>query len=124
MKFSFKTAPPHRCVLEKPKKDVLLTETCHGYRPNGAFLPPTILVSGRGTFVERPHSTFLAADKVSLPGIGFILGNGSVGIVFSSSVELVKIARGDVVDNRVFVVEVVVKVVDVRSVVIGLLGFV
>lgn len=41
------TAPPHRCVDEKPKNDVRRTDTCHGHRPNGAFLPPTIRFSGR-----------------------------------------------------------------------------
>lgn len=123
IKFSFKTAPPHRWVLEKPKNDVRLTDTCHGYRPNGAFFPPTILVSGRARVVERPHSTFLAADSVSLPGIGFMGGRGSVGIVFSKiSVELIELGLGvdDVVVKRVVVG---VKVVEVRWVVIGFMGF-
>lgn len=57
IQFSFIMAPPHRCVLEKPKNDVLRTLTCHGYRPNGAFLPPTMRVSGR-PIVERPQSGF------------------------------------------------------------------
>jgi hypothetical protein len=30
--------------------------TCHGQPPNGAFLPPTILVSGLGNNGGTPHS--------------------------------------------------------------------
>jgi hypothetical protein len=30
--------------------------TCHGQPPNGAFLPPTILVSGLGNSGATPHS--------------------------------------------------------------------
>lgn len=98
-------------MLENPKNDVLLTDTCQGYLPNGAFLPPTILVSGRAKTVERPHSIFLAADNVSLPGKGFKGGRGSVGIVFSIElISVVLIEFGVVVDERVCVeaVEVVV----------------
>lgn len=49
-------APPHRWVLEKPKNDVRRTDTCHGHRPNIAFLPPTIRVSGRWPTDDMPHS--------------------------------------------------------------------
>lgn len=72
---------------------------------------------------------FRAADNVSLPGIGFSGGKGSVGIVFSKTpVELIELVVGDiVVDNRVVVVTLVVvvgvEVVDVRWVVIGFTGF-
>lgn len=73
---------------------------------------------------------FRAADNVSLPGIGFSGGKGSVGIVFSKTpVELIELVVGDiVVDNRVVVVALVVvvvgvEVVDVRWVVIGFTGF-
>jgi hypothetical protein len=77
-------------VLEKPKNDVLRTDTCHGYRPKGAFLPPTILVSGLARTCDKPHSAFLAAESVFRPGNGFIGGSGSVGIVLSkTSVEVV-----------------------------------
>lgn len=110
-------------MLENPKNDVRLTDTCHGYRPNGAFLPPTILVSGRARVVERPHSTFLAADSVSLPGMSLMGGKGSVGMVFSRiSVELIEVGLGVVVVKRVVVV-VGVNVVEVRWVVIGFMGF-
>lgn len=51
-------------MLENPKKDVRRTLTCHGHRPNGAFFPPTILVSGRA-IVGIPHSTFRAAEIVT-----------------------------------------------------------
>jgi hypothetical protein len=90
IKFSFRTAPPHRWVLEKPKNEVRRTDTCQGYLPNGAFFPPTILVSGRGTVVERPHWMFLAADKVSLPGLSCNGLEFSVRISFSrTSVEMI-----------------------------------
>lgn len=61
------TAPPHLCVLENPKKLVRRTDTCHGHRPNGAFLPPTIRVSGRVWTVGTPHSVDLDADTVYAP---------------------------------------------------------
>lgn len=48
-------------------------------------MPPTILVSGRAKTCDKPHSAFLAADSVLRPGIGFIGGSGSVGIVLSKS---------------------------------------
>lgn len=94
MKYSFNTAPPQRCVLENPKNDVRRTDVCHGYRPNGAFFPPTILVSGRASAVETPHSKFRAADNVSRPGIGLIAGNASVGILLSRMSVDVKIVVG------------------------------
>jgi len=96
MKFSLNTAPPHRWVLENPKNEVRRTETCHGYRPNGAFFPPTILVSGRARAVDTPHSKFLAADNVSLPGAGLIGANASVGILLSriSVVEKIVVCGG------------------------------
>lgn len=55
IQFSLTIAPPHRCVLENPKNEVLRTDTCQGHRPNGAFLPPTIRVSGR-PIVDIPQS--------------------------------------------------------------------
>lgn len=66
---------------------------------------------------------FLAADKVSLPGMGLISGKGSVGIVFSkTSVELIEI--GIIVVKRVLDLIVVgVNVVVVRRVVNGFTGF-
>lgn len=70
-------------MLEKPKKEVLLTETCQGYRPKGAFFPPTILVSGRVTVLDKPHSMLRAAETVTRPGKGLIGDKISVGIVFS-----------------------------------------
>lgn len=90
IKFSFITAPPHRCVLENPKNDVRLTDTCHGYCAQPAFLPPTILTSGRAdAAVEIPQSKFLAAEIVSRPGMG-VIGGSSADIVFSKiSVELI-----------------------------------
>lgn len=94
MKYSFNTAPPHRWVLEKPKNDVRRTDVCQGYRPKGAFFPPTILVSGRASAVEMPHSKFLAADNVSRPGSGLIAGNASVGILLSRMSVDVKIVVG------------------------------
>lgn len=110
-------------MLENPKNDVLLTETCQGYLPKGAFLPPTILVSGRAKLVERPHSMFLAADNVSLPGRGFNGGSDSVGMVFSIElISVVLIVLGLViVDKRVGVVGL--NVVEVPWVVIGFIGF-
>lgn len=67
-------------------------------------MPPTILVSGRAKTVDKPHSTLLAADSVSLPGIGLMGGRGSVGIVFSRiSVELI-VGLGVVVERRVVLV--------------------
>lgn len=42
-------------MLEKPKKEVRRTDTCQGHRPNGASLPPTIRVSGRGNNGGTPH---------------------------------------------------------------------
>jgi hypothetical protein len=124
IKFSFSTAPPHLCVLEKPKNDVLRTDTCQGYRPKGAFLPPTILVSGRAKTCERPHSAFLAADSVYLPGMGFSGGKGSVGIVFSkTSVELIELGLCVVVvETRVLKREGVVTIKDCW-VVMGFTGF-
>lgn len=89
-------------------------------------MPPTILVSGRAKTVDKPHSTFLAADRVSRPGIGFNGGNVSVGMVFSRiSVELNELGLDVVVVVvvcRVF--DVGENVVDVRWVVIGFKGFV
>lgn len=70
-------------MLEKPKNDVLRTDTCQGYRPNGAFFPPTILVSGRVSAFDKPHSMLRAAETVTRPGIGLIGDKVSVGIVFS-----------------------------------------
>lgn len=68
-------------MLENPKKEVLRTDVCQGYRPNGAFFPPTILVSGREITFDKPHST-RAAETVTR-GAGFIVDNISVGMVFS-----------------------------------------
>lgn len=55
IQFSLSTAPPHLWVLEKPKNDVRLTDTCHGHLPNGAAFPPTMRVSGRGNNGGTPH---------------------------------------------------------------------
>lgn len=110
-------------MLEKPKNDVLRTDTCHGYRPKGAFFPPTILVSGRAKTCEMPHSAFLAADNVCLPGMGFSGGKGSVGIVFSkTSVELIEFGRCVVIGTRVLKRVGVVEIKDC-CVVIGFTGF-
>lgn len=87
-------------------------------------MPPTILVSGRAKAVERPHSMFLAADNVSLPGRGFRGGSASVGMVFSIeliSVVLIELGLADVVEKRVCVVGV--NVDEVPWVVIGFKGF-
>lgn len=62
IQFSLITAPPHRCVLEKPKNDVRRTDACHGQRPNGAFLPPTIRVSGLA-IVGMPQSAQTNSKK-------------------------------------------------------------
>lgn len=42
-------------MLEKPKNDVRLTDTCQGHRPKAALLPPTMRVSGR-VKTGTPHS--------------------------------------------------------------------
>lgn len=63
IQFSLIIAPPHRCVLENPKNDVRRTDTCHGQRPNGAFLPPTIRVSGL-PIVDIPQSKQINSSKV------------------------------------------------------------
>lgn len=63
-------------MLEKPKKLVRRTETCQGHRPNGAFLPPTIRVSGRVCTVGIPHSADRAAETVYAPGSGEIGSRG------------------------------------------------
>lgn len=130
------TAPPQRCVLENPKNEVLLTDTCHGHLPNGAFLPPTILVSGRDCIVGIPHSTFLAADIVFRPGATVNGGSDSVGKIISveltvvglSVVVVVVVVLNVVVVCGVVVVLFVVVyvglyVVDVLCVVIGFTGF-
>lgn len=107
-------------MLEKPKNDVLRTDTCQGYRPKGAFLPPTILFSGRARTCDNPHSAFLAADKVIRPGMGFIGGSGSVGIVLSkTSVDVIVVDFG-VVGKRVLERGGIVKDC---CVVIGFTGF-
>lgn len=63
IQFSLRIAPPQRWVLENPKKDVRRTETCQGHRPKGAFLPPTIRISGTGNKDGTPHCIFsLFAD--------------------------------------------------------------
>jgi len=59
-------APPQRWVLEKPKNDVRRTDTCQGHRPNGASLPPTILVSGRGNRGGTPHCMFLPSSAAAI----------------------------------------------------------
>lgn len=66
IQFSLMIAPPHRWVLENPKNEVLRTDTCQGHRPNGAFLPPTIRVSGL-PIVDIPQS-----EKIN-PNIGMNL---------------------------------------------------
>lgn len=63
IQFSLITAPPHRCVLENPKNDVRRTDTCQGHRPNGAFFPPTIRVSGLLTIVGIPQSIYKKQKK-------------------------------------------------------------
>lgn len=81
IQFSLSTAPPQRWVLEKPKKEVLRTDTCHGHRPNEASLPPTILVSGRGNSGGTPHCIFLlssAAATVITEPVAFSLAATSV----------------------------------------------
>lgn len=131
MNHSLITAPPQRCVLENPKNDVLLTDTCHGHLPNGAFLPPTIRVSGRDCIVGIPHSTFLAAEIVLRPGATVNGGSDSVDKIISF--ELTVVGLSVVVLNDVVVCGVVVLfvdvyvglyVVDVLCVVIGFTGFV
>ena len=127
------TAPPQRCVLEKPKNDVRLTDTCHGHLPNGAFLPPTIRVSGRDCIVGIPHSTFLAAEIVLRPGATVNGGSDSVGKIISVELTVVGLSVVVVVVLNVVVVSGVVVllvvvyvglyVVDVLCVVIGFTGF-
>lgn len=62
-------------MLEKPKKEVRRTDTCQGHRPNGASLPPTILVSGRGNNGDTPHCMPLlssaAATVITEPVFSF-----------------------------------------------------
>lgn len=68
-------------MLEKPKKEVLRTDTCQGHRPNDASLPPTILVSGRGNSGGTPHCIFLlssAAATVITEPVAFSLAGASV----------------------------------------------
>lgn len=68
-------------MLEKPKKEVLRTDTCQGHRPNDASLPPTILVSGRGNSGGTPHCIFLlssAAATVITEPVAFSLAASSV----------------------------------------------
>jgi hypothetical protein len=52
--------------------------TCHGQPPNGAFLPPTILVSGLGNNGGTPHSV---SSKNTSQNIleKLIDGNNSIG---------------------------------------------
>lgn len=69
-------------MLEKPKKLVRRTDTCQGQRPKGAFLPPTILVSGLVWTVGTPHSVEREADTVYAPfwiTIGSRTGSTIVG---------------------------------------------
>lgn len=113
IKFSLITAPPQRCVLEKPKNDVRRTDTCHGYCAQPAFFPPTILTSGRADVaVDIPQSKFLAADIVSRPGATVIDGSSAAMVFSRISVELI--------DDGFNVVDVLVKVVvAVVAVVVG-----
>lgn len=89
-------APPHRCVLENPKKLVRRTDTCHGQRPNGAFLPPTMRVSGRVWIEGIPHSAERDADTVKEPGCG------EIGSRTGSSVVVVgALSKGRTVESEV-----------------------
>lgn len=108
IQFSFKTAPPHLWVLEKPKNEVLRTETCQGHRPKGASLPPTILVSGLGNKGGIPHCAG------SLPASVGIATADTVGtdprrlfLVVGPSVVVVE----DVVDGLIVVVVLIVVLV-------------
>ena len=63
---SFRSAPPHLWVEENPKKEVLLTETCHGNWPNKEFVPLTILPSGCGIDDGTPHSENLKSNYLKV----------------------------------------------------------
>jgi hypothetical protein len=47
--------------------------TCHGQPPNGAFLPPTILVSGLGNNGGTPHS--VSSKSTSQKTLGKLINN-------------------------------------------------